>query len=387
MNRPLFLVLMMATALLARAQDSKLVRDGAFWVSTATGTVPVVPGGKLHVSTRGIVTVRGAGDDPPRYTLTKKVKARSEGEARRLMGQFLVRTSRQGDTGFLTVSHGGDGLGSASLEVSAPRSLRGVLIDTHGGRLEASDLNGSLDAQSRGGAIQLDRIDGPVLAKTAGGEIVLGTVGGTARCVSAGGAIRADVIRGDAWLETAGGDISVREVGGVLHASTAGGGIRIGRAGSKVALNTAGGTIEVGSAKGMVTAGNQGGPIQVGGAAGVQCDSGGGAIRLSNVSGSMNASTLVGNIMAQLLTGAVLEDSILSTGGGDITVLVPSNLRITILAQMELASNARRIVSEFPAVKTRMEGALAVAEGSINGGGPLLRLKGSGGTIYIRRQR
>jgi hypothetical protein len=71
---------------------------------------------------------------------------------------------------------------------------------------------------------------------------------------------------------------------------------------------------------------------------------------------------------------------------GDITVFVPSNLGIRILAQIESAGS-KRIVSDFPGVKTKVSGPTATAEGSINGGGPLLRLSSSGGTIYIRRQK
>ena len=110
------------------------------------------------------------------------------------------------------------------------------------------------------------------------------------------------------------------------------------------------------------------------------------AARLSNVSGGLHASTAVGNVIAQLLRGGSPEDSFLVTGLGDITVFVPSNLGIRILAQIESAG-AKRIVSDFPAVKMKVNGALAVAEGNINGGGPLLRLSSSGGTIYIRRQK
>jgi DUF4097 and DUF4098 domain-containing protein YvlB len=205
------------------------------------------------------------------------------------------------------------------------------------------------------------------------------------RCTSAGGPIRAEIIRGEAVLETAGGDITAGEVGGPLRASTAGGGIRVTRAGSTVSVNTAGGAIEVGSARGMVVAESSSGPIQIGAAGGVQCETGGGGIRLSNASGSLRATTAVGNVIAELLKGGAPEDSFLVTGMGDITVFVPSNVGIRILARIE--SGPKRIVSDFPAVKMKVNGPLAIAEGAINGGGPLFRLSSSAGTIYIRRQK
>jgi hypothetical protein len=52
-----------------------------------------------------------------------------------------------------------------------------------------------------------------------------------------------------------------------------------------------------------------------------------------------------------------------------------------------LAGNIRRIVSEFPGISVRVEGGQVVAEGPVNGGGPILRISGTGGTIFIKRQR
>lgn len=363
------------------AEESKLARDGDFWVQTITGSEAA--GSRLRVSTSGLVTIRGGDDNQVRYTVTKRVKARSEREARELLRQFLVKAYRQGDVSIISVAHGGEGRGSANLDITAPRSLRESVLDTHGGPVDANDLNGGLHVNTGGGAIRLDRINGPVTARTAGGEINLGTLGGSVRCMSAGGPIRAGKIRGDAVLETAGGDITAGEVGGTLRASTAGGAIFITQAGASVALNTAGGAIDVGSARGMVSAESSSGAIRIGAANGVQCETGGGGIRLSNVTGALRASTAVGNVTAQLLAGGEPQDSFLVTGLGDIIVLVPSNLGIRVLAQIE---SGGRIVSEFAGVKTRA-GNRQIAEGDVNGGGPLLRLSSDRGTIYIRRQK
>ena len=380
------MALAIASAAMA-AEESKLTREKGFWVQTVTGSETAAPGGKLRISARGAVTVRGGGDDQVRYTIVKRVKASSEKEAQRRLSRFLMRSDRQGDTTFLTVQHGGDGWGSADVNVLVPRDLRETIVETHGGTVDGTDLSGALQVQTGGGDIKLDRISGPVVARTAGGPITLGTMGGSARCVSAGGPIRAESIRGEAWLETAGGDITAGEVGGPLHASTAGGRIHVTRAGSAVSVDTAGGAIEVGSARGMVTAQSSSGAIRIGGANGVRCDTGGGAIRLSQVSGGLRATTAVGDLIAGLLGGGALEDSLLVTGLGDITVFVPSNLGIRILAQIESAPNTKRIVSDFPGVKVRMDGMMAVAEGPINGGGPQFHLSSAGGTIYIRRQK
>jgi hypothetical protein len=57
-----------------------------------------------------------------------------------------------------------------------------------------------------------------------------------------------------------------------------------------------------------------------------------------------------------------------------------------IQAQNTMADTLRRIVSEFPAIQARRQGTRIIAEGSINGGGPLLQISGTGGTIFIRKQ-
>ena len=376
--------LLLPAVLCVSSASAQVTRQGRFWVETVTGSEPAAPSGQLKVISRGSVTVTGADGDQVHYKLIKKVKARDEADARRLLDQFVLKASRAGDVTTLNAAHGS---GTAELNIRAPRSLRRTQIDTHGGRVEVADLEGSVETGTGGGAIRLDRIGGDIVARTAGGEITLGTVKGRARCSTAGGAIRARSIGGELTCETAGGEIAIEEAGGPVRASTAGGSIRVARAGAAVTADTAGGSIDVGNASGMVKASTAGGSIDVGAATSVRCDSAGGGIRLSQVSGSVRASTAVGSVVAQLLAAGFL-DGFLSTSAGDITVFIPSNLAVTIRAQnTAVAQGVRRIVSDFPEISVRLDGSLVVGEGSINGGGPLLRLAGSGGTIFIRRQR
>jgi hypothetical protein len=183
-----------------------------------------------------------------------------------------------------------------------------------------------------------------------------------------------------------GGDISVKDVGGTVRAQTGGGGIHIIRAGGAVTAGTGGGQIVVDSASGIVTARNMAGPVKVGAAWGVQCESGAGGINVSNIAGGMRVSTSLGNIMASLLAGK-LADSFLATGNGDITVYIPSNVGVNVRAQNDLADSTRRIAVDFPGVRVRRQGRLIVAEGPVNGGGPLLEISATVGTIFIRKQQ
>jgi len=376
--------LLLSTTANLPAWQERLTRDGGWWVQTVTGNETLAPNGRLRVSTSGRVSVKGGTEANVSYQFTKRAKARTEAEARKLLGQFVIQSVRRGDLTNLEVVHA-SGHGPTELQISVPKEIRDIIIETRGGAVEAVDLNGTLMTHTGGGRIRLDRIGGPVVAKTAGGDIQLGTINSGVRCISAGGSIRAERIGGEARFETAGGDIIVREVAGKVYAATAGGGINIGNAASTVSVNTAGGQIQIGSAKGMVVAESLGGPIQIGAAPAVRCETGGGAINLSNISGVLRASTVVGNIVASVRAASTGEESYLATGAGDITVFLPSNLGVTIQAQSQSNSGTRRIVSDFPGMNIRREGTMTVAEGTLNGGGPLIRLSGTGGTIYIKR--
>lgn len=369
---------------IALAGEAPLSREGKYWVEVRSGSEALGPGARLKISSRGAVTLNGVAQGELSYTLKVRVKAGSEAEARRLANGFGVRIAKQGGGyAYLTVQRG-DGM--ADLQVKAPRTAAETTIVTSEGAVAFYDLDGAVRAETGGGAVTGDRIGGNVVVRTAGGEITLGTVEGTARCTTAGGRITANRVRGEATFETGGGDISAQEVGGLVHAVTMAGSIRIRSAGSAVIASTGGGPIDVGEAHGLVTAKNSAGPVKVGSAEGVRCESAGGGVKLDNVSGSVRVSTAVGSIIASLLAGKPMADSFLSTGSGDITVIIPSNLGVTIRAQNELAGNIRRIVSEFPGISVRMEGGQVVAEGPVNGGGPILRISGTGGTIFIKRQ-
>src|SRR5260370_1063307 len=141
----------------------------------------------------------------------------------------------------------------------------------------------------------------------------------------------------------------------------------------------------VDSANGIVRVRNMAGPVKVGAAAGLHCESGSGGINVSNIAGGMRVSTSLGNIMASLLAGK-LADSFLATGNGDITVYIPSNVGVNIRAQNDLADSVRRIAVEFPGVRVRRQGRLVVAEGPVNGGGPVVPISATVGTIFIRKQ-
>ncbi len=368
---------------------SPIAREGRYWVYSASGVVAIGTAERFRLDTVGNVTLRGDSGKSVNYALKVRVEARDEREAAALFRQLALKSGTEGGWAYLTVSapHISE---APELSISVPRGLAQARIETRGGNLRATGLQGALEARSLGGRIEVDAIGGRAEIRTGGGDIQVGSVSGPVRCYSGGGVIRVENGGSDCWLETAGGEILVHEANGPVHASTSGGNIRVDRASGTVFARTAAGLIEVRQAGGVVTAESSGGAIQVNAAAGVRCDSAGGAIRLRNVAGALRASTNAGSILAELPNHDRMEDSSLSTNAGDVTVFISSNLAVTVEARNQ-SGGAGKIISDFPEIRVRpmaVGGASPlVAEGALHGGGPVLNINVMGGSIYLRKQK
>jgi hypothetical protein len=365
-----------------------LAYDGQYWVQTANGTFSVAHATKLRIAASGNVVLRGDIGDRVAYTLQRRMKAKTLEEARALLRGFEVKTTTRGDTLLLTVTSPSLKTVSADVSVSVPRTLLQAWIETNGGNVQAYDFDGHVEARTSGGQVQIDRIKQGTTVRAGGGNITIGRVSGPVKCYSGAGNLNVESAGGDSWFQTAGGEVFVKEVLGPVHVWTKAGNIKIVHSTATVFARTDGGMIEVDQALGLVSAQNSGGAIQVNAANGVKCESNSGAIRLRNVNGALMAATAAGNIIAELLAGHPIKDSMLSTNTGDITVFIPSNLAMTVVARNESAG-AGKIVSDFPEIRSRQNALIAplVAEGALNGGGPVLRLLVRDGTIYLRREK
>jgi len=367
------------------AQGPKLEQEGPYWVRTLDGVAGSTHLTNLHVSTNERVVLRGSAGDQVTYRLTERVRANSEAEARRLLDTGVPRVQTYNNL-VLSVSRAASARVLTELQVNVPRGVNSVLLETHLGDIDASDLDGDLQALTTGGTIHCDRIRGSFFGTTQGGEIHAGKVGGVVRCTNGAGSIVVDSVGGDANLQTAGGEIAVHDAGGALSLSTAGGNIRVDRAASSVEAHTGEGVIEVGQAGGLVIADTRAGSIQVGSARGVRCESARGPVRVRTLSGPLSIAAM-GSILAELMAGARLnEGSLVAGAGGDVTVRIPSNFPLSVIASNQAAADAR-IWSDFPGVPSRILG-LALEPGvmgMINGGGPLLRINVAGGNVYLQR--
>ncbi len=181
-----------------------------------------------------------------------------------------------------------------------------------------------VDLTTSGGHIEIRSIEGDVAARTSGGHIKLDNLGGPAKAQTSGGSITATKLKGDADLSTSGGRIKVDSIGGNSRLKTSGG-----------------------------------------------------SISATGVNGPLDAKTSGGNITASFPRG-IDADTVLKTSGGGITARLPQGEQFYLNA----STSGGRVNTEFPITMTG-ELKKSHAEGPVNGGGPVLDLRTSGGNINV----
>jgi hypothetical protein len=205
---------------------------------------------------------------------------------------------------------------------------------------------------------------------------------------SGGGHITIGSVAGNATLHTSGGHIRVNSVQGTAHLQTDGGNITLEHSGAELTAETGGGEIEIGEAAGLVRAKTGGGGIRVVRVFGpTNLETSGGSIYLTQVDSPVKASTSDGGITAWFVRppkGSGTCD--LQSSEGDIVVHLPREIPITIDAMVQKGDEHRVIIDPAFPLKVSYDdstkGAHTMrAQGELNGGGDLLRLRTIAGNI------
>lgn len=182
-------------------------------------------------------------------------------------------------------------------------------------------------------------------------------------------------------LRTSGGGITVGDLGGKALARTSGGSIKLGRMGSSVEARTSGGSITLAEAGGPVELRTSGGNITAGRIKGTaDLSTSGGGIKLESASGIVRAQTSGGSIQAGI-TGALKEDSSLSTSGGSVRVTVDPSLAF----RLDASSSGGGVRADGLTIRLANSGSSrSRLLGDVNGGGPTLKLRSSGGSVAVQ---
>lgn len=179
---------------------------------------------------------------------------------------------------------------------------------------------------------------------------------------------------------TSGGDIEVSDLTGEVRARTSGGNIAVGHIRGAVDLGTSGGNIDVAHAVGAVDAHTSGGNIRVDDAEGsVKASTSGGDVHIGRVVGVLRATTSGGNVSARL-QGPLQEDAVLSTSGGHVTAWVEDDIGF----RLDASTSGGRVRADGVTIKIEAGGVgRNKLVGEVNGGGPTLKLRSSGGNVKV----
>jgi len=383
-------VFVAALASLAFSQETRVYREGSNWVQEMKGDLGAAKNLRVKLAA-GSVRVQGGSQAGVTYVIHRKAYTSSEEKARREFESYRISTFVKGDTAWIVAETSRrDSKCSDDFVVTVPRNLGFTKIETGGGNVNAAGVAGRVELNSGGGNIHLDDIGGEAVAETGGGQIEVGSVEGNVSLQTGGGNIKVASAKGEIKAESGGGNVVVLSglQGAVLQ--TGGGSIRVEKCSGPVKATTGGGSVDLGEIGGAAQIETGAGSIRLASAKGrVQAETGGGSIELDGAA-SVQAETSAGGIIVKLLSSnGARNNSTLETSAGDITVYLASDLAITIRAEIEIA-NGHTIRSDFSDIHVSSEGGdygpkTVTAEGKLNGGGPVLKVRTNSGNVNFRR--
>jgi DUF4097 and DUF4098 domain-containing protein YvlB len=373
MNKHLQLATLLAASSLAAAAqnpENRLYRSGNEWIQEVHGSLPAARTIKV-VSSAGAIRVQGAQQNTIGYIIRQHVRAGSEEAARRELKKIMFTAAAPGEIALLRAECEGNNRSYIDFEIQAPSQTAFMVLKTDGGAVTAKGLNGRVDVTTGGGSIDLDQINGVITAESGGGSIEIGKAGSNVE------------------VSTGGGSIHIDSAGGRIAASSGGGSLRIGY-GKGMVLETGAGSIFVQKCEGQLKAETGGGSLEFREVTGpARIETGGGGIKVWSIAGGLHAETGSGPIVATLVRGgSPFGESRLETSVGDIVLVVPPGLGMTIRATVDVA-RSQGIYQEFgDFIKIRTSGGFSrevYAEGNLNGGGPVVHLHTSTGNISIKK--
>jgi len=391
---------------LALAQETHVSREGSTWGQVLTGSLAGVKNLRVKLD-MGSVVVRGTQQAGIDYTLHMRSQASSEEDARHQFEAYKVSAYVKGDTAWvvgewqgvhrikvgparMTIDTSSQRKFSGEFMINVPREITLVKVETEGGNIDASGVTGRVEAESGGGNMHLDDIGGGAHAETGGGSINVGTISGDIGLQTGGGSIEVHHANGKVIAETGGGSVEIISAMQGASIETGGGGIEVRQCTGTVKAQTGGGNIDLGDLGGPAEIETGGGSIHLSSAKGhVHAQTGGGGIELYGVP-SARVETGAGGIVVKFVkTGAPPSDSRLETSAGDITVYIAPDVALSVRASVDLG-NGHHITSDFPDIHVASEGdqwgpRTLNAEGKLNGGGPVLKVRTTTGDICFKR--
>jgi len=289
-------------------------------------TFEAAPGGQLVLDVdRGSIELVTAASGGCEIQVTRKAKNQ------KILDEHDITFAKEGDK--ISVNAKGKQASSwfgQSLQVeyviAVPEKFD-VDLKTAGGSVRVTGLHGKVKAHTSGGSMKFEKLEGPLNANTSGGSI---TVAGC---------------QGPVEVKTSGGSLKLSDITGDVSAKTSGGSISCSRLVGKSVVHTSGGSISASGIKGQIDAATAGGSVQAS------------------------------------LEGQPAGECSLKTSGGSVAIELVED----ITADVDAKTSAGSVSSDFAVNPPQDPKKKSELQGKINGGGPLLTLRSSGGSIRVKK--
>ena len=364
----------------------------------------------LLESVEGSIEVRTHAGAGAEITITRKIRARTEKKAKRLVKDAKILVYHLEDDQLIQVRsekkiHYKRNV-HTEFELKLPMNIN-LNLETAGGDIDVTDIRGESVFRTSGGDLDLENLMGRVEAHTSGGDIDISRIEGLIRVHTSGGSIKIVNSDGQFNASTSGGDLEFRHLTGNIDAQTSGGSITLDNIegetvecrtsggdinaediSANLTGSTSGGEIDLESIKGHVDVTTSGGDIkaqQITGA--LTCHITGGDIDGNGIIGPVDASTTAGDIKLELsYDSSIKEYSFnLETRSGDISIRVPKGLPVNVGAEIFGTGTAQDLNSDIPLNISSTENQIS-GIGQIQNGTIPMRLRATFGTITIEQE-
>ena len=389
-------------------------------------TYNVQSGGRLTIKTElGAINVQTADWDKVGIVVTKEARGNLDREVQRALADFDV-TFEQTDSNVHVEGKFKHGLEhwleslyllDIRFQVTVPRRYNAELKTALGGDIQVGNVGGAVKAETSVGNLRFGEIKGSVWGRTSsGGSITVKGCQSNVDVMTSVGDIALANVKGTVEAKTSsGGDIEIEDIGSAVKAETSVGNLRFGEIkGSVWGRTSSGGSITVKGCQSNVDAMTSVGDIALANVKGTveAKTSSGGDIEIEDIGGAVKAETSVGNLRFGEIKGSVWGRT---SSGGSITVkgcqsnvdvmTSAGNIRAEITSQPQYpwildTSSAGIVVTLIPQVAVNLDaqtsggristdfqvqGRIAKdrVQGTINGGGALLKLWHSPPVIYV----
>ena len=347
---------------LADKPFSDMIRKAApdFLTETALEDIvevfPVAPGGRLTIDADfGAIDVRSAEGNNLSVHIRRAAQLKEDRRAGEVLKNFDVQMTHEAADVKIEAKFRGPAKQwkkakkrlDVQFEIVVPRNYA-LDLKTADEEISVVDIGGDVHIHTAGAGLRLQNITGRIDGKTSGGNIALKAFEGDAALQTSGGNITLEAGTGDVKAKTSGGNIHITDVTGAVNGQTSGGTVTLRSCQGGADLKTAGGSIEI----------ENDGPV------------------LAKTSG--------GSIRCQLQEAVSSQNLLLDleTIGGSVDVSLVPDIAATVEAKVLGGS----VTTEFP-VTAETAGPVKPdqLQGTINGGGSLLKLFSVGGNVILRK--